>query len=122
MSETNSGTNYRRIEGLPVHLVEVIYESPDVQVLHTILDPGQEIPWHYHSKVDDIFYVVKGPVSIYRKDDHNKKELNSGQLYRMEPRQPHRVCNECEQTVEFLLLQGIGEYDFEMVEDVYGNN
>ena len=47
---------------LAVRQLKTVYECNGVQITHTQLDPGQEIPWHKHTEVADTFYAIQGPV------------------------------------------------------------
>ena len=92
--------------------IQTIFKTGLVQVLHTLLEPGQEVPWHFHSDVRDTFYAVRGPVTIFTRDPDGRIELEPGETFRAERGQAHRVLNETGVPAEFLLIQGIGSYDF----------
>ena len=108
MSDNNETT------GLQVRQLATLFERSNVKITHTMLDPGQEIPWHLHNKVTDVFYVVRGPLTIMTKAPEGKVTLNPGDTYRTDVLQPHRVVNEGSATAEFFLIQGIGTYDFKL--------
>jgi hypothetical protein len=38
--------------------------------------------------------------------------LNTGETYTVAPRRPHLVVNGGERSATFLILQGVGEYDY----------
>src|SRR5438552_618789 len=86
-----------------------------VQVLHTTLAPGQETPWHFHSGIRDTFYGVQGPVTILTRAPEGRVELQPGETFVVQSGQSHRVLNETGGEAEFLLIQGIGEYDFHAI-------
>lgn len=95
-----------------VRQLETVYRLPQVRVTHTILDPGEEVPWHHHTQVADTFYVVAGPVRIMTRAPSGSAILAAGEIFRTAVGQPHRVVNESDHAVEFLLIQGVGEHDF----------
>jgi len=97
---------------LHVRLLETIYKTDNVQILHIVLDPEQEIPWHFHSEVSDMFYVVQGPLTIIAGEPEERFSVHRGDTQRVQARRPHRVRNQTDRQVEFLLVQGIGSYDF----------
>ncbi|MEO8544001.1 MAG: cupin domain-containing protein [Burkholderiaceae bacterium] len=97
-----------------VRQVKIIYKLDKLRITHTQLDPHQEIPWHRHSKVSDTFYAVKGPVTI-EVAGRESVVLLTGESRQVAPGQAHRVSNDGQEMVEFLLIQGVGDYDFELL-------
>ena len=39
---------------------EVVAETDDLRVSILTFAPGQEVPWHYHSRITDTFYCLEG--------------------------------------------------------------
>lgn len=76
------------------------------------ISTSQKVPWHYHSYVKDTFYVLEGELTIYLREPKEKKHLCEGDCYVVEPKRPHLVLNSGSGAATFLVLQGIGEYDF----------
>jgi quercetin dioxygenase-like cupin family protein len=76
------------------------------------ISPTQQVPWHYHNNVHDTFYVVAGSISIFLKDPNEAVVLTPGQTFAVPPRRPHLVSNAGTASAVFLVLHGIGEYDF----------
>jgi quercetin dioxygenase-like cupin family protein len=70
------------------------------------------VPWHYHNKVQDTFYVLEGALRIFLMDPKEEVRLAPGQTYAVQARRKHLVTNGGESPVTFLVLQGIGEYDY----------
>lgn len=97
---------------LKVRQLTTVLARPDVQIIHTILDPREEIPWHVHTEVTDTFYVVKGPLTIMSRNPVRKVSIPPGEIYRVEAGQPHRVLNDASTAAEYFLIQGLGSYDF----------
>ena len=95
-----------------VRQLEVIHEKDGVKVTHTILEPGEEIPWHCHTEVTDTFYAVDGRLTIETKAPEATTELQRGDVFQTEVGQPHRVSNGSSHRVQFLLIQGGGTFDF----------
>lgn len=98
-----------------VRQVKTIYKLDKLRITHTQLDPHQEIPWHKHSKVADTFYAVKGPITIEVAGRDAALVLLTGESSQVAPGLAHRVFNGAQEMVEFLLIQGMGDYDFERV-------
>ena len=70
------------------------------------------MPWHYHNNVQDTFYVLNGSLRIFLQDPKEEVRLAPGETYSVPPRRPHLVTNGGETSATFLVLQGLGEYDF----------
>lgn len=76
------------------------------------LSPTQKVPWHYHSNITDTFYLLEGDITIYLREPKEMKNLGIGETFGVEPGRPHLVANSGETSATFLILQGIGEYDY----------
>jgi len=74
--------------------------------------PKQQVPWHYHNNVQDTFYVLEGRLRIFVRDPKEEIRLGPGESYAVRPGRPHLVTNGGETSATFLVLQGIGEYDY----------
>jgi quercetin dioxygenase-like cupin family protein len=76
------------------------------------ISPTQKVPWHYHSNVQDTFYVLEGTITVYVREPKENVTLARGQTYTVAAGRPHLVVNAGDKSATFLVLQGIGEYDF----------
>lgn len=76
------------------------------------ISPTQKVPWHYHSNIQDAFYVLEGEIKIFMREPKEEVRLRPGDTYSVEPRRAHLVTNGGDHSATFLVLQGIGEYDF----------
>jgi len=76
------------------------------------LRAAQKVPWHYHTNVQDTFYVLEGRLRIFLRDPKEEVRLAPGETYSVRSGRPHLVTNSGDSTATFLVLQGIGEYDF----------
>ena len=76
------------------------------------ISPTQKVPWHYHSNVQDTFFVLEGTIRIFVREPKEDVTLTRGQTYTVPPRRPHLVVNAGDSSATFLVLQGIGDYDF----------
>ena len=76
------------------------------------ISPTQKVPWHYHTHVQDTFYVIEGCIRIFLQGPKEGITLKPGETYSVAPRRPHLVTNGVDGSATFLVLQGIGEYDF----------
>ena len=87
-------------------------ERPGFRILELQISPIQQIPWHYHSHIQDTFYVVEGCIRLFLQDPKEEIVLEPGDTYSVRPRRPHLVVNGGSTSATFLVLQGIGDYDF----------
>jgi mannose-6-phosphate isomerase-like protein (cupin superfamily) len=85
---------------------------PGFRIAELQIGPTQKVPWHYHNNVHDTFYVVAGSIRIFLQDPKEDVELKPGQTFAVPPKRPHLVTNAGDNSAVFLVLQGIGEYDF----------
>lgn len=99
------------------HLYEVEYRAkhaarPGFRISELKISATQKVPGHYHTNVSDTFYVVEGAIRIFLQQPKEEVRLAVGQTYTVPPRRAHLVANGGASSATFLVLQGIGEYDF----------
>lgn len=85
---------------------------PGFHITELQISPTQKVPWHYHTNVQDTFYVLQGRICVSLRDPEEQVRLGRGETYAVRPRRPHLVTNAGEGSAIFLVLQGFGEYDF----------
>lgn len=85
---------------------------PGFRIAELQIGPTQEVPWHYHTEVQDTFYVISGRIRVTTSDPNEQICLSVGQTYAVRPGRPHRVTNAGDGSAVFLVLQGLGDYDF----------
>ena len=85
---------------------------PGFRINELQISPKQKVPWHFHNNVRDTFYVLAGNIRVFLREPKEEVRLGPGESYTVEPRRPHLVVNGGETSATFLVLQGIGEYDF----------
>lgn len=87
-------------------------ERPGFRINELQISPTQTVPWHYHSHVQDTFYVLGGQLRLFLREPTEEVRLGPGKTYSVRPRRPHLVTNGGDRSATFLVLQGIGEYDY----------
>jgi quercetin dioxygenase-like cupin family protein len=85
---------------------------PGFRIAELQISPTQKVPWHYHNNVHDTFYVVTRAIRIFLQQPKEEVRLAPGETYCVAPKRPHLVTNAGDTSAVFLVLQGIGEYDF----------
>ena len=99
------------------HLYEVEHsahhlEQDGFRISEIQISPTQKVPWHYHNNVTDTFYVVTGRLRLFLRDPKEEVVLNEGDSFAVAAKRPHLVTNGTDSSTRFLVLQGIGEYDY----------
>ena len=85
---------------------------PGFRITELRLSTRQKVPWHYHSNVQDTFYVLEGELRIFLQDPKEEVRLKPGESFAARAKRPHLVTNGGTTSATFLVLQGIGEYDY----------
>ncbi|WP_421998383.1 cupin domain-containing protein [Reyranella sp.] len=87
-------------------------ERPGFRISELQLSPTQTVPWHYHTSVSDTFYVLAGEMRLFLQKPKQEVRLNPGESFVAAPGRPHLVTNAGQTSLTFLVLQGIGTYDY----------
>jgi quercetin dioxygenase-like cupin family protein len=101
--------------GYRVKAVEPVLLGRDVQVRLFTLAPGEAIPWHYHSAVSDWYFVLEGTLAIETRQE-GERRLAVGAGHNIPAGTQHLISNPSAADTRFLLVQGVGVYDFVRVE------
>ena len=99
-------------QGYTVKAIEPVAVGSDVQARLLTLAPGETIPWHFHSAVTDWYFVLEGTLSIETRAPADRRDLAVGEIYHIAPKTAHLITNRSEADTRFLLVQGVGLYDF----------
>ena len=106
--------------GYPVERRCTHAERPGFRINEIQISPQQKVPWHYHSNIQDTFYVLQGSIRVFMQEPKEEVRLEPGDTYSVAPRRAHLVVNGGETSATFLVLQGLGEYDFVPLVDKSG--
>ena len=87
-------------------------ERPGFRISELQISPSQQVPWHYHTSIQDTFYVLEGIIRIFLRDPKEDVQLRPGETYAVRPGRAHLVTNPGAGSATFLVLQGMGEYDY----------
>jgi quercetin dioxygenase-like cupin family protein len=93
-----------------------VLKSSDVLARIFTLAPGDTIPWHYHQHCTDHFFVLEGVLSISTREPALTRKLSVGQSHKIVAGTAHLVVNGGNHDCRFLLLQGVGTYDWNPAE------
>jgi quercetin dioxygenase-like cupin family protein len=87
-------------------------QRPGFRISELQISPTQQVPWHFHTTIRDTFYVLEGHIEVSLRGPRGRVRLGPGDTYSVEAGRPHRVTNGGAGSATFLVLQGIGEYDY----------
>jgi quercetin dioxygenase-like cupin family protein len=87
-------------------------ERPGFRITELQISATQKVPWHYHNHVQDTFYVLQGRLRLFLRDPKEEVALAPGETYSVRAGRPHLVTNGGDTSAVFLVLQGVGEYDY----------
>jgi mannose-6-phosphate isomerase-like protein (cupin superfamily) len=87
-------------------------ERPGFRINELQISPTQQVPWHFHTNIQDTFYVLDGSIRIFLREPKEEVKLGVGESYVVKSRRPHLVINGGNRSATFLILQGVGEYDY----------
>ena len=91
---------------------EIVAEGTDLRVQVLTLAGGQCVPWHYHSAITDSFVCLEGPMVVETRAPRNLHRLEPGQRCAVPPKTAHHVQGVEGGPCKFLIVQGVGVYDF----------
>lgn len=107
MEPTKDASNLYEVERRALHA-----ERPGFRISELQISPTQQVPWHYHTNVQDTFYVIEGHLRLFLREPAEEVRLSPGETYSVGPLRPHMVTNAGDGSATFLVLQGMGEYDY----------
>ena len=87
-------------------------ERPGFRISELQLSSTQTVPWHYHTNISDTFYVLEGHMRLFLQKPKEEVQLRPGESFVAAAGRPHLVTNAGTTSLTFLVLQGVGEYDY----------
>src|ERR1700752_3451200 len=91
---------------------EIVAEGADLRVQVLTLSGGQSVPWHYHSEITDSFVCLEGPMLVETRAPRHTYRLLLGERCTVPAKTAHYVHGEANGPCKFLIVQGVGVYDF----------
>lgn len=91
---------------------EVVAEGADLRVQVLTLGAGQRVPWHYHSEISDSFVGLEGRTVVETRAPRGSFELAPGERCKVGPKTAHTVHGRDGAACKFLIIQGVGTYDY----------
>ena len=107
MEPLKDASGFYEVERRETHAARPGFRINELQI-----SPTQQVPCHYHTHTQDTFYVLEGSIRVFLREPKEEVRLGPGETYTVPPHRPHLVINGGHASATFLVLQGIGEYDF----------
>jgi quercetin dioxygenase-like cupin family protein len=70
------------------------------------------VPWHYHNAIADSFVCLEGPMVVETRAPRIVHTLEPGQRCAVAAKTAHYVHGKDDGPCKFLIVQGVGIYDF----------
>ena len=94
---------------------EVVVKTESVLVRIMTLTPHEVAEWHYHTQVTDNIFCLTGIILVRMQNPDDEVQLTPGGRCHIEAGRIHQLENYRESDSSYLLVQGIGKYDFNIV-------
>lgn len=95
--------------------VEVIAKTDDLRIRVMALEPHEIADWHYHTQVTDNIFCLTGLILVRMRYPEEEVHLVPGERCVVEVRRIHQLENLEDVEASYLLIQGMGKYDFNSV-------
>ncbi len=95
-----------------VKSVRLVMAGSDMQARLFVLAPGETIPWHHHTQSSDHYFVLEGSLTVLTRPPEQARAVAAGQHYAILPGTAHLLTNKSASDCRFLLLQGVGSFDW----------
>ncbi len=89
-----------------------VAEAPGLRVRRLGLAAGQCVPWHHHTLISDHFFCMEGPMEIRLRGPTSVKRLAPGEAFEVPPGRQHYVSGVDGRACRFMIVQGVGTYDY----------
>ena len=94
---------------------EVIAKTDDLRVRIMTLASREIADWHYHTQVTDEIFCLTGTILVRLETPDEEIHLLPGQRCQVKAGRVHQLENLEDIESSYLLVQGIGKYDFNVV-------
>ena len=102
-------------KGIEMKETEVILKTDDIRVRIMSLAPREITDWHYHTQVTDHIFSLTGTIIVRMQNPDSEIRLAPGERSLVETGRIHRLENGVDFEASYLLIQGVGKYDFNVV-------
>ena len=97
--------------------IEAIVKTDTVRVRIMSLEPREVASWHYHTEVVDDIFCLTGTIIVRMKEPEDEVKLSPAQRCQIKIGRIHQLENPENSEATYLLIQGVGRYDFNLTND-----
>ena len=94
---------------------QVIIKTKDVSVRIIEVRSHEVAAWHYHTEIMDNMFCLTGDITVRLREPNEELVLSPGQRCEVMKGRVHQVANAGADIARYLLVQGVGNYDFNVV-------
>jgi len=94
---------------------ENIIKTDTVRVRIMSLEPREIADWHYHTEVTDNIFCLTGMIVVRMKEPDEEDKLTPGKRCQIKVGRIHQLENLEDEEAAYLLIQGVGKYDFNVL-------
>jgi len=98
-----------------VEHTQIVVETPELRMVRITLGRGEFVPWHWHSDVTDRFVCLKGSLCVETRAPRASHDLAAGGECTVAAKVAHTARNAGKDECRFLVIQGVGPYDYNAV-------
>lgn len=95
---------------------EVIAKTNDIRIRIMTLSPRETTDWHFHTQVADHIFCLTRTILVRMRNPEKEVRLTPGERCLVEIGRIHQIVNLEDLEASYLLIQGIGKYDFNVVD------
>ena len=105
-----------RTKGFEMKETEVIAQTDAIRIRIMTLSSREIADWHYHTQVTDHIFCLTGSILVRMRNPDQEVRLTPGEKCLVEIQRIHQLENLEDFEASYLLIQGIGKYDFNIVD------
>jgi len=94
---------------------EIIIKTDTVRVRIMSLKPHEIADWHFHTEVTDNIFCLTGTIVVRMKEPDEEDKLTPGKRCQIKVGRIHQLENLGNEEAAYLLIQGVGRYDFNIL-------
>jgi mannose-6-phosphate isomerase-like protein (cupin superfamily) len=95
--------------------IESIAKTDTVRVRIMALNSREVADWHYHTQITDDVFCLTGTIVVRMKEPDDEYKIGPGQRCQIKTGRTHQLENLEDREATYLLVQGGGRYDFNIV-------
>ena len=86
-----------------------LFRGPNIDWGVLRFQPGQELGYHTHERVEETFYFTKGTPKMIVNDEEHRVRV--GDAFRIEPGEKHNIINDTDEPIDAVFIKHIYDPD-----------